>query len=149
MPQWDIFGHGTKRSSNRRRAIELFDGLRAVQTTTSGTYATCTNATKAITWPGGMAIIFLDISHYVSSAVDTEVEYQFIRTDTSAVLAGGAIWSHWFRVADQEQFASFHALVELPRGSYTVALQWRRGSGSGTIESDFQTINMATILPVF
>jgi hypothetical protein len=148
MAESGILSFGAHRSRNQRRAIELFQTARAVQTTTSSTYATVTNATKAVVWGGGKVIIIVNLSHEVTGSVGTVVDYQLIRTDTSAVLAGGAVWKYSFNSLDR-MASGYVELVDLPRGAYTIALQWRRASGGGTVSSGTGDYMQGVIIPVF
>jgi hypothetical protein len=128
--------------------VGLIDAARAVQTTTSATFATVTNATQAVVWGGGNAVVLVSLSHSVTGAATTVVEYRLIRTDTSAVLAGGATWTYTFNSIDRST-GSYVSLVNLPRGSYTIALQWRRASGAGTVTSDAGDYMHGVLIPVF
>jgi hypothetical protein len=148
MAESGIRSFAALRSRNQRRAIELWDQMRAVQTTTSATFSTVTNATKAVVWGGGKAYISLVTATQATGAAAT-AEYQIIRTDTSAVIAGGSTWTVNLLAGGEVRLHSFLGIVDVPRGAYTLALQWRRSAGGGTIASDATMLLHTALVPVF
>ena len=147
MGETGIRAFGALRAENRRRAIEMFHAVRASQTTTIATYAAVTNASKAIVWPGGNAIIIVSVSDFATTA-GNQTGYRL--TDGTTVLAGGSnVWTHFQNTVSRHHNKTFVQLVTLPRGAYTVQLEWANLNTSGTLESDSNDIIHGVILPVF
>jgi hypothetical protein len=69
------------------------------------------------------------------AAAAGNVEYRIVRTDTSDVLApvGSPIYNIRHAAAGIYLPRTFVTLIDLPAGTYEIAVEWRRNSGGACI----------------
>lgn len=145
MAETGILSSGAHRSQNRRRAIEVVSAARASQTTTSATFAAVTNASNAVVWPGGNALVIVSVSHYVATAGGCKPQYKL--TDGSSDLT--STFHAFINGTNEHEFATWAEIVSLPRGAYTVQLEWANSNTTGTLTSNADDWMSVEIIPVF
>ena len=101
---------------------------------TPSPWFTVAGATATIVWPGGSALVLLDVVSTCTAAVGS-IEYRVIRTDTSAVLIpiGSPIFQIRHAAAGTYLPRTFVVVTPVPAGKYEIAVQWRRFAGVASI----------------